>query len=160
MEQYDWGNALDDLKATENLKSDASLAKTLGVSRAFLSAIRQGKKNIPTDICKEILGRLGHADFFEEYPESPIKTSIHARIPLLAQTKEALNRAQGHCELCKMPAPFWLPNGHPYLEAHHITSKHEKGNMQHDQVVMLCPNCHKKIHVLKSAIDINKLTET
>lgn len=57
--------------------------------------------------------------------------------------------ADGFCLLCDQKAPFNDKSGKPYLESHHIQWLSEGGNDSIDNVVALCPNCHKKMHILK-----------
>lgn len=60
---------------------------------------------------------------------------------------EALYRAEGFCEKCKEKAPFIKrSNGEPYLEVHHIIPLSQGGLDSLENVVSLCPNCHREIH--------------
>lgn len=55
-------------------------------------------------------------------------------------------RAGGHCEGCSAPAPFYRPNGTPYLEPHHIRRLSDGGPDDPRFVIALCPNCHRRVH--------------
>ena len=57
-----------------------------------------------------------------------------------------LQRAAGHCELCRAPAPFVTSNEDPYLESHHVVTLSEGGSDTPDNTAALCPNCHRKLH--------------
>ncbi|HHC6706060.1 TPA: HNH endonuclease [Vibrio parahaemolyticus] len=60
---------------------------------------------------------------------------------------EALYRAEGFCEKCKEKAPFIKrSNGEPYLEVHHIIPLSQGGLDGLENVISLCPNCHREIH--------------
>jgi 5-methylcytosine-specific restriction protein A len=60
---------------------------------------------------------------------------------------EALLRAAGHCERCSKPAPFSrASDGTPYLEVHHVKSLADGGEDTLQNVLALCPNCHREIH--------------
>jgi 5-methylcytosine-specific restriction protein A len=60
---------------------------------------------------------------------------------------EALFRANGNCEACGSPAPFTrAADGTPYLEVHHVQPLSTGGLDTLDNVVALCPNCHRKAH--------------
>jgi 5-methylcytosine-specific restriction protein A len=60
---------------------------------------------------------------------------------------EALLRAKGLCERCKKQAPFLRKSdGSPYLEVHHKTPLSEDGTDTLENVLALCPNCHREIH--------------
>ncbi|CAN5660846.1 hypothetical protein BH10BAC3_BH10BAC3_16140 [soil metagenome] len=69
----------------------------------------------------------------------------------------ALRRAKGLCQLCDQPAPFSNRSGDPFLEVHHVFHLSKGGSDMYNNVVALCPNCHKKIHVLDRPTDVNKL---
>lgn len=71
----------------------------------------------------------------------------------------ALKKAQGICQLCKEEAPFLDKNNIPFLEVHHIVPLSEGGEDNAKNVVALCPNCHRKIHILEDENDIKKLKE-
>lgn len=66
-------------------------------------------------------------------------------------------RAEGHCDLCHQQAPFYDGNGNPYLEAHHIVWLSKGGADEIDNVVALCPNCHRRIHVVNNPEDTKSL---
>ncbi|MGS0681834.1 HNH endonuclease [Shewanella sp. 30m-9] len=66
--------------------------------------------------------------------------------------------ANGICQLCHQPAPFNNQKGEPYLETHHIVWLSRNGIDTPENTVALCPNCHKKMHVLDSANDVALLT--
>lgn len=62
-------------------------------------------------------------------------------------------RANGICELCGMKAPFEL-NGEGYLEVSHLIPLSQGGEDTIENVAALCPNCHRKIHLLELPEDI------
>ena len=66
-------------------------------------------------------------------------------------------KANGICELCEKPAPFFDKDGEPYLESHHVVWLERGGADSIDNTVALCPNCHKKMHVVEDKNDFNKL---
>ena len=56
-------------------------------------------------------------------------------------------QARGICQDCEQPAPFVSKqNGEPFLETHHILTLADGGKDIIDNVVALCPNCHRKRH--------------
>lgn len=65
----------------------------------------------------------------------------------------AKRRANGVCQLCEEPAPFNNKKGEPYLETHHVVWLSEGGPDTIENTVALCPNCHRKIHVLDRGED-------
>jgi 5-methylcytosine-specific restriction protein A len=68
-------------------------------------------------------------------------------------------RAQGVCELCSEAAPFKDSKDQPYLETHHIKWLAEGGEDSIENTVALCPNCHRKMHVLNLQSDREKLLQ-
>lgn len=73
--------------------------------------------------------------------------------------KYAKIRSKGMCDLCNKPAPFNDNLGNPYLEVHHITPLSKGGHDRIDNVVALCPECHRRIHILNLDKDIEKLNQ-
>ncbi|HHY76039.1 MAG TPA: HNH endonuclease [Firmicutes bacterium] len=69
----------------------------------------------------------------------------------------AKRRANGKCQLCGKSAPFLDPHGQPYLETHHIIWLSRGGPDTLDNTVALCPNCHRKMHILDLESDREKL---
>ncbi|MBD3385491.1 HNH endonuclease, partial [candidate division KSB1 bacterium] len=56
-------------------------------------------------------------------------------------------KSNGICQDCKQPAPFLnRRTGEPYLETHHLIPLSEGGKDNLDNVIALCPNCHRKRH--------------
>lgn len=66
-------------------------------------------------------------------------------------------RADGSCQLCDMPAPFYKKNGEAYLECHHVIWLSRNGEDDINNAVALCPNCHRKMHVIDDENDVKKL---
>ena len=69
----------------------------------------------------------------------------------------AKRRANGICQLCGQKAPFANKEGKPYLECHHIEWISEGGSDTIENTVALCPNCHRKMHVLNIPSDKERL---
>jgi 5-methylcytosine-specific restriction enzyme A len=83
------------------------------------------------------------------------QTTQYERSPYVSQL--AKQRANGVCDLCDQPAPFNSKDGSPYLESHHIVWLSRGGEDTPSNTVALCPNCHRRMHIVKSATDIKKL---
>ncbi|MBK3756341.1 HNH endonuclease [Stutzerimonas frequens] len=86
-----------------------------------------------------------------------VSATQHQRSPWVAEN--ARRRAKGHCELCGEPAPFKRKDSSPYLETHHIEWLANGGADTVENTVALCPNCHRKMHVINSKSDIRLLKE-
>lgn len=61
-------------------------------------------------------------------------------------------RADGKCELCGCDAPF-KHNGRPYLELDHIVPVAQGGKDTVDNIAAVCPNCNRRMALLKSPED-------
>jgi 5-methylcytosine-specific restriction protein A len=60
---------------------------------------------------------------------------------------EVLARANGHCEECKLSAPFLRARDNtPYLEIHHKVTLANGGEDTVENAVAACPNCHRRLH--------------
>lgn len=58
----------------------------------------------------------------------------------------ALEEADGVCQGCESEAPFLDESGEPFLEVHHMKRRSDGGADHPDNVVALCPNCHRRVH--------------
>jgi 5-methylcytosine-specific restriction protein A len=85
------------------------------------------------------------------------QTTAYVRDPAVAEY--AKRRAKGLCDLCEMPAPFQNRKNEHYLECHHIVWLAKGGEDTIANTVALCPNCHRKMHVLDRKIDKEKLNK-
>lgn len=74
------------------------------------------------------------------------RRSVIYRARSLAIRLYVLRRANGQCEGCGTPAPFFRVDGSPYLEPHHITRLADDGPDHPARVIGLCPNCHRRAH--------------
>lgn len=93
----------------------------------------------------------------ENVSTKEVKTIYRERNQYIAEyTKE---RANGICDLCGEEAPFKDKNGRPYLESHHVITLAENGPDAIYNTVAICPNCHRRIHVLHQKEDVDKLSK-
>ena len=78
-------------------------------------------------------------------PRSRTTVTTFSRNPHVAAY--AHKRANGVCEECGKPAPFMkTKTGQPYLEVHHKKRLIDNGSDTEDNVIAVCPNCHRKLH--------------
>ncbi|CAH0321842.1 hypothetical protein SRABI84_05298 [Peribacillus simplex] len=66
--------------------------------------------------------------------------------------------SNGICQLCEKSAPFLDKQGKPFLEVHHIHYLSKGGSDNMENVVAVCPNCHRKIHQLELEEDVKKIS--
>lgn len=64
-------------------------------------------------------------------------------------------RSNGICEGCGINAPFQSRSG-PYLECHHVHRLADGGPDHPENVVALCPNCHRRAHFSNDAKAYNE----
>jgi len=60
--------------------------------------------------------------------------------------RRALENANFTCGICKEDAKSYHDAGQPYLEIHHIKPLTQGGEDSLDNILVLCPNCHRKVH--------------
>jgi len=82
----------------------------------------------------------------EKVPQKVLVNSIqYIRDPIIVEYVK--RKANGICQDCHQPAPFInKKTGEPYLEIHHIVPLSQGGSDTIDNVIALCPNCHRKRH--------------
>jgi 5-methylcytosine-specific restriction enzyme A len=73
--------------------------------------------------------------------------------------KFARDRANGICELCDEVAPFHNKRDEPFLEVHHIIWLSRGGKDSIANVAALCPNCHRRVHILDGTEDVLRLKQ-
>lgn len=66
-------------------------------------------------------------------------------------------RAEGKCQLCGQPGPFKDKDGNLFLEVHHIIWLSRNGNDCIENAVALCPNCHRRMHIMDLKEEKEKL---
>lgn len=86
-----------------------------------------------------------------------VASTTYVRDPYIAEY--AKNQAKGICQLCGQKAPFNDKDGNPYLESHHIIWLSKGGDDSIENTVALCPNCHRKMHVIANEQDVKLLQE-
>ena len=155
---HNWPALLDELKCKESLSSDSQLAKSLGVTRGYICAVRKGRKGISLDLAKDILSRLGRTFEAEAIEPLFIPKKVRRHIEnLVVIRRQVIFRANGHCQLCGMEAPFKGPEGLPYLEVHHVIPVYEGGCNDDSNLVALCPNCNRMINICPDSENQEKL---
>jgi len=88
---------------------------------------------------------------YKEGGKREVVTEVYERDPIVSEY--AKRKANGICQLCNKPAPFHNVDGEPYLETHHIEWLSKDGKDLIENTVALCPNCHRKMHVLNLPAD-------
>lgn len=126
---------------------------------------------VPVDVINELDGRKARKARRLSDEEIATKARQSGRVTVGAQpviikqhqrsvwvAEHAKRRAQGKCELCKKNAPFCDSSGRPYLETHHIKWLARGGADTVENTAALCPNCHRRMHVLDDTDDVKQLS--
>ena len=111
----------------------------------------QEAKKIPLEVLKRQV---------EEESHSQVGRRSYEGMTYIRNSKVAAYtkiRAAGICQLCGQPAPFKDKDGEPFLENHHIVWISRGGTDTIDNTSALCPNCHRKMHILDLPEDVDKL---
>lgn len=112
---------------------------------------KSAKKKSPLKILEDDLKK-----FDRQHPKTQLtEVEVRQRSALVANI--AKKRAAGVCQLCGMPAPFFNQKGEAYLESHHVVWLARGGADDIQNTVALCPNCHRKMHVLDETKDVEYL---
>ena len=158
MTKPDWPTLLDELKAKESIPSDSKLAVTLDVTRGYICSVRKGRKNISLELAKKIFSRLGRTFEIPNLERLFVPAKVRQyTINLSATRRKVILNANGECQLCGTKAPFQDRDGIPYLEVHHIRPFEDGGSDNMDNLIVLCPNCHRKINLNPSPEDKMKI---
>lgn len=68
----------------------------------------------------------------------------------------ALRHADGVCQGCEKEAPFVDKSGKPFLEVHHLYRRADGGPDAPENVIALCPNCHRRRHHGRDGDEFNQ----
>ena len=88
----------------------------------------------------------------KESSKREVISSVYERNQIVSEY--AKRKAKGICQLCNQPAPFNNLEGEPHLETHHIIPLANEGTDFIENVAALCPNCHRKMHILNLPADV------
>jgi len=170
---------IKEIRKSRNM-TQKELANAIGVNYTVISRYEVGAVNPPSNRLEAIAKALdvsvdalfSQEDKTDNKPELEEETYEHGNLEEYKQidsdriiyykfkeSKYLIALVKGICELCGNPAPFINTDGIPFLEIHHIKWLSEGGTPTIDNTVALCPNCHRRVHMLNSPYDIEKLKE-
>jgi 5-methylcytosine-specific restriction protein A len=137
--------------------------KFIGGLTSFVEKVSQFKELVTTGIItgvtyisdEELDSKLPNDEDDKKPRKKKVSTTSYERDPYVSEY--AKRRANGKCQLCSEKAPFNDIIGKPYLEAHHIIWLSKGGADSINNTVALCPNCHRKMHILDIKQDVNYL---
>lgn len=67
----------------------------------------------------------------------------------------ALKLAGGSCERCGQQG-FLTTTGERYLETHHVVGVAERGPDTIDNIIAVCPNCHRQAHFAANRVQVER----
>lgn len=71
-----------------------------------------------------------------------------------AKVRDAvLKMADEHCERCGQQG-FLTATGERYLETHHVVGVSERGPDTTDNIIAVCPNCHRQAHFAADRVQV------
>ncbi|WP_442865218.1 HNH endonuclease [Acinetobacter sp. HY1485] len=120
--------------------------------KIHLEKIKKAKK-------KSVASLLTEANLIPKEKVGYRNTQTKAYIRSAVVSELAKRLAKGVCQLCEKPAPFFDQKNQPYLETHHIEWLSQGGPDTKENTVALCPNCHKKMHIVNCSKDRKKLSQ-
>jgi len=145
-----------EIRVSNNLTIQ-QMANSLEIATSTLGMYERGMRKPDITVMARI-AKMFNVDIKYFYEEDFEIDDIASNIEYLQDSKlvdEARRRANGFCELCEARAPFILDNGEPYLEVFHIKLRGDSNGA--NEIVLLCPNCNKKVEIIKNPGDINYL---
>lgn len=130
---------------------DVWMFPVMPISEAAQSVSHELPEQEITKLSNKELARYTAVKNVKKEPKTA-ETFVYYRDPYLKQMVKRI--ANGKCQYCGADAPFVDKQGEPYLEEHHVTRLADGGKDEIDNVVAVCPNCHRKIHVLNDEADV------
>ena len=98
-----------------------------------------------------------YSDTSEPSAPRKINSSTSRYVRSAFEKQKALNLSNGKCQMPGCCHELFVnKNGEPYLEVHHIIPMNAQGNFESnidiaDNMVCLCPSCHREVHHGKNA---------
>lgn len=123
--------------------------------RETLAEYEEEKRRRARQLSTEDLKQRAEISQSEDASVRVAKGTTYIRDPYVSEY--AKRQANGVCQLCNQRAPFMDSSKQPYLETHHIEWLSKGGSDTIENTVALCPNCHRKMHVLDLKDDKEKL---
>ncbi len=120
------------------------------------NAVSEAEEKAIAGLSDEKLTEMAGSTSSSPAPKYTATTTLRKRNPYLPEM--AKRRANGVCELCGGVLDYKDSGDRPYLEAHHIVPLADDGADELSNMAALCPNCHRKMHVVNAPEDVKRLT--
>ncbi len=125
-------------------------AKPAAIDQTLLLEVEQRALQQAGDLSMEELRRRAARPRKRPGKRETLATA-YERDPYVSELTK--RRADGCCQLCGRTAPFHDKKGRPYLETHHIVWLSKGGEDTVGNTAALCPNCHRKMHLVDDRQD-------
>jgi len=125
-----------------------SISDVIGESKKRHESPKKPRKSMSLKELRELALRPASDTSSKEQKIANIQNRAKA-IKLYAK-----KRANGYCEGCGENAPFNSKEG-PYLEVHHMNRLADGGPDHPENVIALCPTCHRRAHYATDFMHFN-----
>ncbi len=133
------------------LKVIDDAGKAAIIDEKILRSNYEKKERIAQKLSNDDLKKRAEESQSEKISTRKTVSQTYERNPFVSEF--AKRRANGICQLCDKPAPFINKKGEGFLETHHIDWLSNGGADTIRNTVALCPNCHRKMHILNLESD-------
>lgn len=126
-----------------------------GIADAIRQLVDERRKHRGAEVDEQLLDEAGLDELraLALAKASPRATAHRRQVTTRTRASAikfyAVARANGRCEFCGHAAPFLKEDGKPYLESHHILRVADEGPDHPQNVIGVCPNCHRRAHHAK-----------
>lgn len=144
-----------DQQSHDQVQSGKKPEETGQTSQTSNQSDEKDRKNYEVEAITEKLDKVLHNVEAAQSYQQMVSQVVVRRNPALS--KFTILKADGECELCKSDSG--IKDGTPYLEVHHVIPLSEGGNDEYENMVALCPNCHKRVHLSNDSKKMQKELE-
>jgi 5-methylcytosine-specific restriction endonuclease McrA len=133
------------ISQVESRKRFNSIMKRASQGSAPFAPELEAESTFDADVAEALRSNLENVRGNKCPSQKEVRTFAYERDPYVAAY--ALKKAKGICQDCKKDGPFLSKaTGLPYLEVHHVKMLKDGGSDTIDNVIALCPNCHRARH--------------
>ena len=143
------------LQRAIGFQEDPDVLQVLRAALSSLNPVPKTDEELAEEMTLKELEKTAAKRSSKAVEQKEVTTKQYSRDPYISELAKRL--ANGKCELCGLPAPFKDSKGKPYLETHHVIWLSQGGSDSVDNTVALCPNCHRKMHIVADPSDVAKL---
>ncbi len=147
-----------EIKTSSRMRVIETIANQLSPEsrKRFVKIIAKASQSTPTeklevestfeaDVIEAFHTNLKNVKGNKHPSQKEVRSFAYERDPYVAAY--ALKEAKGICYDCRKEGPFKLnATGFPFLEVHHVRMLKDGGSDTVDNVIALCPNCHRARH--------------